>query len=200
MTRIIITLIVLMSVCKTLNASTINYDVTSLGGNSWEYSYTVNNDMLSVDIEEFSIFFDVGLYENLSIGSTPADWDPLVIQPDPSLSEDGFYDVLALVSGIAPGASLDGFSVVFDYLGTGTPGSQSFDIVDPAAFEVLDSGNTTRIGQSVPEPVTLWLLLVGIIGWEILCYAKYGTTAWVTTKKGTPLQRFDAKHLRRDEK
>ena len=140
-------------------ATTVSFDVTNISGNTWEYTYNVANDTLGIDIEEFTIFFDVALYENLSVTSTPAAWDPLVIQPDPGLPDDGFYDALALVVGIAPGDSLGGFGVQFDFLGSGIPGVQTFDIVDTSTFATLDSGLT----QVVPIPAALWLFGSGLL-------------------------------------
>ena len=107
------------------------------------------------------MYFDVGVYENLTlITPTPATWDPLVIEPDNFLSNDGYYDALALSAGIAPGNSLGIFSVRFDYLGGGTPGSQYFEIVDSFTFDLLDSGQTSP----VPVPAAVWLFGSGLIG------------------------------------
>lgn len=145
---------------QSVHATTVIYDVTNISGNRWENTYTVANDTLSIDIEEFTIFFTVGDFENLAVGSAPANWDPLVIQPDTVFPDDGFYDALALSAGIAPGSSLGGFSVQFDYLGTGTPGSQLFEIINPDTFESLDSGFT----QAVPLPAAVWLFISGLIG------------------------------------
>jgi len=152
------------------HATSISYDVSSLGGTGWEYTYTVANDTLGADIEEFTIWFDLALYGNLVATATPADWDPLVIQPDPGLPDDGFYDALALVAGIAPGDSLGGFSVSFDYLGSGTPGAQLFEVIDPATFDLLDDGTTVRAAAgpgpspAIPEPATGLLLGMGLAG------------------------------------
>jgi MYXO-CTERM domain-containing protein len=44
------------------------------------------------------------------------------------------------------GGGVSGFAVTFDWLGTGEPGAQPFDIVDPDTFEPIYSGTT------VPEP------------------------------------------------
>lgn len=148
-------------------ATTITYNVQNIAGNTWEYIYTVDNDTLSVDIGEFTIFFDVSLYQNLAMAAAPVGWDPIAIQPDSLLSSDGFYDALALGSGIAPGGSLGGFSVRFDFLGTGTPGSQPFEIIDPFSFSLIDSGTTILFVSAppgpVPEPGTLALFALGLI-------------------------------------
>lgn len=142
-------------------AAFIEYATTDLGGGSWRYDYTVGQEAdLAFDVEEFAIFFDLGLYSNLSLAGTPEGWDGLVAQPDPFLPDNGFADWLALGSGIAPGSSLGGFSVLFTWLGPGTPGSQTFDIIDPITFDVLRSGVTTP----VPEPGTLGLLGLGMAG------------------------------------
>jgi len=139
-------------------ATTIEFEVVNIAGSRWEYGYSVDNDTLGVAIEELTIFFDVGLYENLAAGSTPANWDPLVIEPDTSLPNDGFYDVLALSTGILPSSALGGFRVSFDFLGIGTPGSQRFDIVDPFTFGAIDAGTTERTGQPISEPASALLL------------------------------------------
>jgi hypothetical protein len=122
-------------------AAVITYEVTSLGGNDWRYDYTVENDG-SASIEQFTVYFDFGLFSNLAVAASPMDWDSIVVDPDVNIPADGFFDSVALVSGLAPGASLSGFSVTFTFLGSGAPGSQPFDIVDPANFEVLSSGRT----------------------------------------------------------
>lgn len=161
-------LILLLSLSSSY-ATTIIYGVTNITGNTWEYTYNVANDTLGIDIEEFTIFFDAALYENLSVTSAPTDWDPLAIQPDPALPDDGFYDALALVVGIAPGDSLGGFGVQFDFLGTGAPGSQFFEVIDPFTFATLDSGFT----QAIPLPAAIWLFGSGMLGIFSLGTARY---------------------------
>ena len=153
------------------SATTITYDVTNITANIWEYSYTLSNDTLGVDIEEFTIYFDYNAYENLT-SAAPTGWDPLVIQPDTELPDDGFYDALLVSgSGIGAGDSLGGFSVQFAYLLGGTPGSQDFDIVDPVTFDVLDSGQTVL--TTVPLPAALWLFGAGLLGMLSLGKAPY---------------------------
>jgi hypothetical protein len=154
-------------------AATVTYDTALISGNTWKNTYSITNDTLGADIEEITIFFTVGLYENLIASTTPAGWDPLVIDPDPFIPDDGFYDACAAppgdfcftLSGIIPGATLSGFSVIFDYLGAGTPGSQSFDIVNPNTFAVLESGATTSSTSpsTVPIPPAFWLFVSGLL-------------------------------------
>jgi hypothetical protein len=45
----------------------------------------------------------------------------------------------------------------FDWHGEALPGSQSFDIIDLVTSQTIDFGNT------VPEPVTLFLFAYGIV-------------------------------------
>lgn len=142
------------------HASTVQYAVNNITGNTWQYDYTVINDSLTADIEEVTIYFDLGVFANLNLPVAPGGWDALVIQPDPALPDDGFYDALALGPAIAPGDQLGGFSVQFDYLGAGTPGSQFFEIVNPQDFSnPLDTGFTTL----VPLPASLWLFCAGLL-------------------------------------
>jgi len=148
----------LPAVVTTTHATTVSYSVASLGGDAWEYSYSVTNDSLSSNIEEFSIFFDVGLFDSLQSPQAPTTWDPIVVQPDPGLPDGGFYDALSAAIGIAPGETLAGFTVRFDYFGAGVPGSQFFQVFDPNDFSILDSGMTTV----VPLPAAVWLFGTGI--------------------------------------
>ena len=159
------TFFVLLFLSWNVSATTITFDLSNSSGNTWTANYSIINDTLAGPIEEFTIFFDLGLYENINSVSTPANWDPIAIQPDVGIPDDGFYDALALISGIANGATLSGFIVSFDWLGVDSPISQYFEIVDPFTFDVLDSGQT-QISQlvSVAEPGSISLLIAGLFG------------------------------------
>ena len=138
----------------------IIYTSEDLGGDRWQYSYTISNINLSEPIEEFTIYFDYGLYDNLTIETGQPlsdDWDEIVMQPDPVLADGGIYDALAINTGINQSQSVSGFSVSFDWLGTGEPAEQFYEIIDPVSFETIDSGFT------VPEPTAMCLLATGCL-------------------------------------
>lgn len=147
------------------SAATIHYTPTFIGGVQWKYEYVVTTALGDPNVDEFSIFFDPALHANLSVATTPLGWDSLVIQPDTVIPADGLLDALALASGISAGTSLGGFAVLFDFLGTGTPGTQPFDIVDPTTFATIQTGFTSVAAvvpptSDVPEPSAL--LLTGL--------------------------------------
>jgi len=138
----------------------IHYDVELIDPGRWQYTYEVKNLSLAEGIEEFTIWFDHGLYENLLIETQhplALEWDEIVIQPEIVFEDDGFYDSISLTGPILSGESVGDFSVSFDWLGVGMPGSQLYEIIDPGTFEAIDSGST------IPEPATFLLLGIGAL-------------------------------------
>jgi hypothetical protein len=156
-----------VSPCLAGSMTWISYEKTEeFGIGRWEYTYEVANIDLSVDgvpaaIKEFTIWFDPGLYANLVI-TTPAalsnSWNQIIWQPEPVLYDAGGFDGLAIGSnsGIAPGQSVKGFSVAFNWLGQGSPGAQDYEIINPLTFKTIEPGTTI-----IPEPVTILLLGLG---------------------------------------
>lgn len=143
----------LACVTVTASAAVVSYNAVALGGTQWRYDYGVMADIGGPAIDEFTIFFDPAAYSNLAVLAAPAGWDALAINPDPGIPADGFFDALALGVGIDPGNSLAGFSVSFDYLGAGSPGSQRFEIVDPDTFATIDAGLTVPLNDPIPGEV-----------------------------------------------
>ncbi len=144
-------------------ATTVRYDLSLVVGNTWQYDFSVANDSLATAIDEFTIYFDRALFSNLQLVSAPADWDPLAIQPDLGLPQDGYFDWLAMSSGIAPGRSAGSFQVRVDFGGNSTPGASLFEVVDPTTFDTLDRGFTTPTVTAVPEPSSMVLLTSGLL-------------------------------------
>jgi opacity protein-like surface antigen len=163
MKRIILAAVMLGCVLSTSAVADTNtqirYDATDLGLGQWQYSYEVSNINLSMPIEEFTIWFDYGLYENLAIATPdpPAgNWDEVIWQPDSVLGNGG-YDALTKSLSIGTGESVSGFSVSFNWLGVGSPGAQSYEIINPIDYTTIDSGVT------VPEPSIFVLTGLGVL-------------------------------------
>jgi hypothetical protein len=139
---------------------------TDLGAGKGAYEYSVQNNDIPSGFVGFTVYFAPGRYSGLSaIG--PTNWDPITADPDGGIPADGFADWLdSTGAGIASGDSLSGFRVEFDLLQSGAPESQDFDVYVFGAdddFELLGSGRTSIPG-SVPEPGTLALFSLGLLG------------------------------------
>jgi len=145
-------------------ATTITYAATDVSGSTWQYDYSITNNTQPANIGEFTIFFTLGQTANLAVQASPGNWSSTVVQPDPNLPADGYFDSQALDAGLAPGSSQGGFSVQFTWLGTGTPRAQTFNIVDPNTFATLEAGTTTAAAVPVPLPASLVLLISGLVG------------------------------------
>ena len=152
----------LCSIGTNASAITISYTTQDLGGNTWEYSYFVD-DYTPIADHGFTIYFDYGLYQDITPISASADWDMLAWDSDLifGFPEPGAYDALALVDG----ASLvDPFKVEFTWLGgSAGAGNQYFETYD-SGWNILESGNTAPASAPVPEPATFMLIGTGLIG------------------------------------
>lgn len=143
------------------SATVISYRATDLGGDYWRYDYTVSNDSLATPITEFFIDFDYGLYDLLS-PAPRSNWLTQAANPDFTATGpwNGFYNAIALDSGIAAGGSAGGFSVSFLWLNPGTsPADQAFSVLSDG--QLVDFGWTTPDTGSAPVPEPGTLLLMG---------------------------------------
>ncbi len=139
-------------------------------GNTWSVSFVVRNDGVAVPvklIESLSIYFPVSGASNLTLLTTPADWDVLAIQPDAGLGSDGLLDLLWVGAGAAPaeGESFGGLTAMFDWTGAVAPSALGWSVNDPVSFAVMDQGSTvagTPV-SAVPEPSTYVLLATGLV-------------------------------------
>lgn len=145
----------------------ITYSLEELGSSRWKATYQVYNQGETVDLEWFSVYFEYGFYDGLTI-ETPSPlseqwdqkaWDPFLID---TLPFSGIYDAATTLSAIKPGDSVSGFSISFDWLGETPPtGGQPIEIYGVYPDEPLKawSGRTIYI----PEPTTLLLLTSGVM-------------------------------------
>ena len=167
MMRIISIVLAAFIVClSSAHAAVVSYTLTSLGGSDWSAEFSVTNDTLGAPIEEFTIFFPVGDYENISIAGSPSDWDGLAIDPDPGIPDNGFADWLALGSPLGVGETLSGFVATFTYLGSLEPGDFFFTVIDPVTFATLESGVAALadVPTEIPLPGAMWLFVAGLFG------------------------------------
>ena len=153
----------LVLLLQTAVSADVIFDVLPAGTDQWQYTYTVQNTGSGYIIDEFTVFFDAALYENISVeGIQPpsSDWDVLVWNSAFAGSPGG-YDALSTGGGVAQGQEVSGFRVTFDWLGTGLPGSQYYEIVNPLDYSrILESGWTTS--AVIPAPGALALALTGL--------------------------------------
>ncbi len=146
----------------------IKYDAladTSAGQDIWRYSYRVNGNFAA--FTGFTVLFDSTLYGSLEDplpAPNPMEWLSSTIQPTFGAA-DGLYTAIAQKDDAA---LADPFTVRFVWLGTGTPGPQSFEVFDDG-FNVIDTGSTSPFGApAIPEPGSLLLVAgaLGLLGWR----------------------------------
>lgn len=147
-----------------LQAGTIQYQVSDLGGNAHRYTYSISGFSLQAN-QEVDIRFDAALYGVLSNGVAGAGFDLLLVQPNIPPGTPGDYSALALVNN----PSLTGpFSVDFTYLGQGLPGAQpyfinQYDAAGNLVSTSVSSMTTSVGGAPVPEPATCVLAGLGLL-------------------------------------
>jgi len=121
----------------------------------WLYRYELDEFPYPADYG-LSIFFDLGSTSLLELSRpSAAGWSLLVVQPDPNLPDDGFFDALQLIQDPSNDR---GFAVQFVWSGSGAPGAQSFIVYD-GGFATVEAGIT-----QLPEPTAAALLALGLGG------------------------------------
>src|SRR5258707_11741495 len=140
-----------------LQAATVGFTVSPLGGNNFRYTYDFTGLSLQAN-QEVDIRFSPTLFSTLTNGIAGANFSLAVFQPNNPPGAFGDYAALALINN----PPLTGpFRVDFTFLATGTPGSQPFFITQYDAqgnfLRVVDSGATPPPRGNLPEPPN-WLL------------------------------------------
>jgi hypothetical protein len=166
-----VALIAAATVATRAEAAPITYVATDLvdvnpGEDLWQYTYDATGLGFSTPGQGFTIYYNYTLYSSLAHVSSPPNWSPLIAQPDPTFSLDGFFDAFLT----SPGAAAP-FIVNFVWLGSGKPGSQPYDVytVDPnnpnGGFlsGPTPAGNTVPANAAVPEPGTMVLMGSGVL-------------------------------------
>ena len=148
-------------------AASISFEATDLadenpGEDLWRYAYTLDpaGTPFGAGVTGFAVTFDETLYTALAAVSASFDWDILVLQPDLGIPDPGLYDGLALVDSPDFGTP---FEVDFVWLGSGTPGSQPFEIYE-LEIPIYGTPITIETGVTVPEPALAVLALAAAFG------------------------------------
>lgn len=106
-------------------------------------------------VEGFSLYFSETLFSDISIVSSPDNWDSLIFQPDALLGAGLFdnFNVAGLISGSA--------RIAFTFLGSSALPTLNYDLYN-ADFQITESGTATPVSASVTEPSSLLLILCGL--------------------------------------
>ena len=150
-------------------AAYIIYDVNEISSDVWEYEYTVY-DYSPEENEGITIYFDYGMYSDITVEEAAMEWDAITWEPDVILGyeDPGAFDVLALTD-IA--SSEHSFRVRFQWLEPlSTPASQYYEIYNGNDFSVIESGYTQR--ASVPEPSIICLLGMGLVSFAGISFRR----------------------------
>lgn len=158
-TMLRIAILTVAMVCLTVvgHATTIEYTASQIAGTQWQYTYTVTGRSFA-DGDFLSIDFDANTFADLQNPPQVTDWDAIVFERSADLLSNGAFSAMALKDN--PSLPVT-FTVLFNFLGMGTPGSQAFSIFGSDGS--MEDGTTILAGQTapVPEPGTLLLLLSG---------------------------------------
>lgn len=150
-----------LCVINPANAALITTEFSGLVGN--QGTVDINLSLSSGEnFSGFSLYFSEGLFANLDIISSPAEWNSIVLEPDALLGVGLFdsYNPVGLASGFA--------RISFTYLSDLPFQSQlqsqplAYDFYD-ANFQIVASGNATNIVAPVPESSAFILWMLGFI-------------------------------------
>ena len=151
----VITSILLAGAIAQAQAAVITTKYLDLGNHHFSANLTLTNDSDAAGINEFTVYFDQGLFSGLSLLAAPAGWDNILAQPDKALASNGFFDSY-LAQGLALGQKAS-FTLGFTYAGQIAPAALPFDIVG-ADFLPTSSGFTSLEAAAVPEPAPMALI------------------------------------------
>jgi hypothetical protein len=157
--RIISLTLVAAGLAAHLSAAAIEFQVSSLGGGTFRYNYTISNlapcpPMCAGTTIDLS--FDGAVYNMLSnpVAQPASDWSTEVFQPNTLPGLAGDYLLTSKVNS----PSLAGpFSIDFTLQPGAAPGPQPFTLFD-TNFNVETTSETTPLITGVPEPASFSLV------------------------------------------
>lgn len=139
----------------------VSFDTAELGGGSWRLSYSLQGEAPAGGFEGVTVYFEPELFGSLANAVVPAGWDPLLVDPEDTLS--GFFDMLRLDGPLTGSFSPISFYFDVEYSGAGAPvAPQVFELYQTLPdFAVVASGHTQHV-SAVPEPATGALVLAAL--------------------------------------
>jgi hypothetical protein len=129
------------------------------GADRWQFTYRAAGSLNP--FEGFNVLFKPSDFAALSVDSTPPGWLTYALGPDLAFATDGVFSSTIDGTGTLPAE----FIVSFDWIGTGVPGSQPFEIFDDS-FNVAGEGITTP--ATLPEPGSLILMGGGLAAFAMI--------------------------------
>lgn len=144
-----------------LTSTAITYVSTAQGGGVFEHRYTIDTTGLDTTFDQLSLFFDENQYASISIQQAPTAWDAIVVEGDPFLASDAFFDAIFGQTYDINTPLIDTFTLQV----TPAPGmpqrDQYFQLLQSDSTTVVAQGFTSRVTTvPVPEPASLALVLV----------------------------------------
>lgn len=136
------------------------YDLPDLasGQDLWHYEYTLSGTLPAFNA--VNILFPGDLYSDPAVTDESRGVFTFLTPPDPFFPADGLLNVTALTD-IAGGSS-ESVGLDFVWLGAGTPGRQSYEVLSDF-FDVIGAGQTSAVGAAVPEPDSTLLLVTALL-------------------------------------
>ncbi len=145
-------IVILVCLASPARAALITTNFSDLVGNQGTVDIQLSLGNAEV-VEGFQVFFSENLFSNLSIISSPANWDSYIGSPMLSNLIFDNYNPSGLTSGYA--------RLAFTYLGQGAIQEVNYELYN-ADFEITGSGVAANIEASVPESSSLILMFLGL--------------------------------------